>query len=95
MIVAVMSALAEPTRLEGMRFRAAGSQYFACVQMCKLGLCQSWTRRCAKTAHAERGVDRRYAPWLRNRMNSALSLPVAHLVDVALGRDPAVRKAAA
>ena len=41
MILAVLSALAEPTRLEAMRLLADGSEHCVCELMRKLGATQS------------------------------------------------------
>ncbi len=88
MIVAVLSALAEPTRLEAMRLLADGSEHCVCELMGKLGATQSrMSRHMQILKQAALVVDRRDAQWVRYRINPGLPEPLARLVDAALERE--------
>jgi ArsR family transcriptional regulator len=88
MIVAVLSALAEPTRLEALRCLADGSEHCVCELMRKLGATQSrMSRHMQVLKQAGLVVDRRDAQWVRYRINPDLSPPLARLVAAALDRD--------
>lgn len=96
MILAVLSAMAEPTRLEAMRLLADGSEHCVCELMRKLGATQSrMSRHMQVLKHAGLVVDRRDAQWVRYRVNPDLSPPLARLVEAALDCDLAAREAAA
>lgn len=85
MIVAVLSALAEPTRLGAMRLLADGSEHCVCELMQKLGATQSrMSRHMQVLRQAGLVLDRRDAQWVRYRLNPDLPLPVARLVRAAL-----------
>ena len=85
MIVAVLSALAEPTRLGAMRLLADGSEHCVCELMQKLGATQSrMSRHMQVLRQAGLVQDRRDAQWVRYRLNPDLPLPVARLVRAAL-----------
>ena len=73
MILAVLSALAEPTRLEAMRFLADGSEHCVCELMQVL-------------KQAGLVLDRRDAQWVRYRISPELSPSLARLVEAALER---------
>ncbi len=95
MIVAVLSALAEPTRLEAIRLLADGSEHCVCELMRKLGATQSrMSRHMQVLKQAGLVVDRRDAQWVRYRIDPDLSPPLARLVQAALERDLAVGEAA-
>lgn len=88
MIVAVLSALAEPTRLDAMRLLADGSEHCVCELMRNLGATQSrMSRHMQVLKQAGLVVDRRDAQWVRYRINPNLSSPLRRLVDAALARD--------
>ena len=72
-IVAVLSALAEPTRLEAMRFLADGSERCACELMRKLCATQSrMSRHMQVLRQAGMVVDRRDAQRVRYRVRPDL-----------------------
>ena len=87
MILAVLSALAEPTRLEAMRLLADGSEHCVCELMRKLGASQSrMSRHMQVLKQAGLAVDRRDAQWVRYRINPELPQSHARLVEAALER---------
>ena len=87
MILAVLSALAEPTRLEAMRLLADGSEHCVCELMRKLGATQSrMSRHMQVLKQAGLVLDRRDAQWVRYRINPDLSPSLARLVEAALER---------
>lgn len=87
MILAVLSALAEPTRFEAMRLLADGSEHCVCELMRKLGASQSrMSRHMQVLKQAGLVVDRRDAQWVRYRINPELTQSQARLVEAALER---------
>lgn len=87
MILAVLSALAEPTRLEAMRLLADGSEHCVCELMRKLGATQSrMSRHMQVLKQAGLVLDRRDAQWVRYRINPELAPSLARLVEAALER---------
>lgn len=96
MILAVLSALAEPTRLEAMRLLADGSEHCVCELMRKLGATQSrMSRHMQVLKQAGLVLDRRDAQWVRYRINPDLPLSLTRLVEAALERPIMVRERAA
>lgn len=96
MILAVLSALAEPTRLEAIRLLAAGSEHCVCELMQKLGATQSrMSRHMQVLRQAGLVLDRRDAQWVRYRINPDLPPPLARLVEAALERPIMVTERAA
>jgi len=96
MIIAVLSALAEPTRLEAMRLLADGSEHCVCELMRRLGATQSrMSRHMQVLKQAGLVLDRRDAQWVRYRINPDLSPRLARLVEAALDKAPVVGEAAA
>jgi ArsR family transcriptional regulator len=96
MIVAVLSAMAGPTRLDAMRCLADGSEHCVCELMRKLGVTQSrMSRHMQVPKQAGLVVDRRDAQSVRHRINSGLAPPLIRLVEAALERPIVVREAAA
>lgn len=96
MILAVLSALAEPTRLEAMRLLADGSEHCVCELMRKLSATQSrMSRHMLVLKQAGLVLDRRDAQWVRYRINPDLPLVLARLVDAALERPIMVTERAA
>lgn len=96
MIVVVLSALAEPTRLEAMRLLADGSEHCVCELMRKLGATQSrMSRHMQVLKQAGLVLDRRDAQWVRYRINPDLPLSLTRLVEAALERPIMVRERAA
>ena len=96
MILAVLSALAEPTRLEAMRLLADGSEHCVCELMRKLGATQSrMSRHMQVLKQAGLVLDRRDAQWVRYRISPELSPCLARLVEAALERPIMVTERAA
>lgn len=96
MIVAVLSALAEPTRLEAMRLSAGGSEHCVCELMRSLGATQSrMSRHTQVLKQAGLVVDRRDAQWVRYRISPDLSPPLARLVEAALEQEVVIKESAA
>ena len=96
MILAVLSALAEPTRLEAMRLLADGSEHCVCELMRKLGATQSrMSRHMLVLKQAGLVLDRRDAQWVRYRINPDLPPSVASLVEAAVERPIMVTERAA
>ncbi|ULB09604.1 ArsR, metalloregulator ArsR/SmtB family transcription factor [Cereibacter azotoformans] len=88
MIVTVLSALAEPTRLGAMRLLADGSEHCVCELMRKLGATQSrMSRHMQVLKQAGLVVDRRDAQWVRYRINPDLPPPLSRLLDAALSAE--------
>jgi ArsR family transcriptional regulator, arsenate/arsenite/antimonite-responsive transcriptional repressor len=96
MIVAVLSALAEPTRLEAMRCLADGSEHCVCELTRKLGALQSrMSRHMQVMKQAGIVMDRRDAQWVRYRINPDLSPLLTRSVQVASDRGLPINEAAA
>ena len=96
MITVVLSALAEPTRLEAMRILTDGSEHCVCELMRKLGATQSrMSRHMQVLRQAGLVVDRRDAQWVRYRTNPDLSPALARLVAAALDQGLTIEEAAA
>lgn len=96
MIVAVLSALAEPTRLDAMRLLADGSEHCVCELMQKLGATQSrMSRHMQVLKQAGLVIDRRDAQWVRYRIKPDLSPPLARIVEAALELQLTIGEAAA
>jgi ArsR family transcriptional regulator, arsenate/arsenite/antimonite-responsive transcriptional repressor len=96
MIVAVLSALAEPTRLEALRLLADGSEHCVCELMRKLGATQSrMSRHMQVLRQAGLVVDRRDAQWVRYRINPDLPPSLTCLIEAALERPIKVTERAA
>ncbi|MFN3889548.1 MAG: ArsR/SmtB family transcription factor [Beijerinckiaceae bacterium] len=93
--VALLSALAEPTRLAALRILWDGGEHCVCELMHKLGASQSrMSRHMSALKAVGLVVDRRDAQWVRYRRNPAL--PPAHraIVDAVLAVLPEERHAA-
>ena len=70
MILTVLSALAEPTRLAAVRMLRDGSELCVCDLMRALGATQSrMSRHMQVLKQAGLVVDRRDAQWVRYRLN--------------------------
>lgn len=96
MILTVLSALAEPTRLEAMRCLADGSDHCVCELMRELGATQSrMSRHMQVLKQAGLVMDRRDAQRVRYQINPDLPLSIARLVDAALERPIMVKEPAA
>lgn len=85
MILDVLSALAEPTRLETMRILRDGREHCVCEFMGSVGATQSRMSRHMKALkQAGLVVDRRDAQWVRYRRNPNLDKAIAAVVDAVL-----------
>ena len=96
MIISVLAALAEPTRLEAMRLLQDGSECCVCQLMQKLGATQSrMSRHMQVLKQAGLVIDRRDAQWVRYRRNPALRPQIAAIVDAVVAALGNARKKAA
>ena len=87
--ITILSALAEPTRLEALRMVWDGREHCVCELMRELGASQSrMSRHMAALKTAGLLVDRRDAQWVRYRRAPNLPQAVAALVDAALAMPP-------
>jgi ArsR family transcriptional regulator len=89
--VALLTALAEPTRLAALRMLRDGAEHCVCELMEELGASQSrMSRHMAALKAVGLVCDRRDAQWVRYRVRPDLPAHVAALVEAALalpGRD--------
>ena len=96
MVIAVLNALAEPTRLETMRLLSDGSEHCVCEMMRALGATQSrMSRHMQVLKQAGLVSDRRDAQWVRYRRNPDLAPAIAALLDAALSADVSGERRAA
>jgi len=83
--ITILSALAEPVRLEALRMVWDGREHCVCELMRDLGASQSrMSRHMAALKTAGLVVDRRDAQWVRYRRAPNLPQGVVALVDAAL-----------
>ncbi len=83
--ITILSALAEPIRLEALRMLWDGREHCVCELMRGLGASQSrMSRHMAALKAAGLVVDRRDAQWVRYRRAPDLPQAVAALIDAAL-----------
>lgn len=96
MILTVLSALAEPTRLGAMRLLEDGAEHCVCELMVKLDASQSRMSRHMKVLRdADLVVDRRDAQWVRYRRNPDLAPEIIDLLDAVLNAERAFEEEAA
>jgi ArsR family transcriptional regulator, arsenate/arsenite/antimonite-responsive transcriptional repressor len=94
--VAILSALAEPTRLAALRLVWDGQEHCVCELMRELGATQSrMSRHMAALKAVGLVVDRRDAQWVRYRRAADLAPEVSALVDAALALPPREVRSAA
>jgi ArsR family transcriptional regulator, arsenate/arsenite/antimonite-responsive transcriptional repressor len=94
--IALLSALAEPTRIEALRLLWDGREHCVCELMAALGASQSrMSRHMAALKSAGLVVDRRDAQWVRYRRAPRLSAEAIALVDAALALPPTRERHAA
>jgi len=94
--ITILSALAEPTRLEALRMVWDGREHCVCELMRTLGATQSrMSRHMAALKAAGLLVDRRDAQWVRYRRAPHLPQEVVALVDAALALPPSQERNAA
>ncbi len=87
----LLSALAEPTRLEALRLVWDGGEHCVCELMVKLGATQSRMSRHMSALKAVGLVsDRRDAQWVRYRRNADVSEADVRIVDAVLAALPSV-----
>jgi len=96
MILNVLSALAEPTRLSAMHILADHGEHCVCELMERCGATQSrMSRHMGVLKAADLVVDRRDAQWVRYRINPDLPAEIAAAVAAVLAcRKNEDRKAA-
>jgi ArsR family transcriptional regulator len=83
--ITVLSALAEPTRLEALRLVWDGHEHCVCELMKLLGTTQSrMSRHMAVLKAAGLVSDRRDAQWVRYRRAQNLPRSIVKMVDAAL-----------
>jgi ArsR family transcriptional regulator len=83
--VALLSALAEPTRLAALRILRDGTEHCVCELMKELSASQSrMSRHMAALKAVGLVSDRRDAQWVRYRIRPDLPEHVAALVEAAL-----------
>jgi ArsR family transcriptional regulator, arsenate/arsenite/antimonite-responsive transcriptional repressor len=94
--VALLSALAEPTRLAALRIVWDGGEHCVCELMTKLGATQSRMSRHMAVLKAVGLVsDRRDAQWVRYRRNPKLPSATVAIVDAIAAALPEQQKEAA
>jgi ArsR family transcriptional regulator len=94
--ILVLSALAEPTRLEALRLIWDGREHCVCELMQILGASQSrMSRHMAVLKSAGLVTDRRDAQWVRYRRTPKLSREIVKLVDAALALPVVAQRVAA
>jgi ArsR family transcriptional regulator, arsenate/arsenite/antimonite-responsive transcriptional repressor len=85
MILSVLSALAEPTRLAAMRILRDDEEHCVCDSMRRLDATQSrMSRHMTVLKHAGLVVDRRDAQWVRYRIRPDLPTHLRALLAAAL-----------
>ena len=94
--IALLGALAEPTRLEALRVVWDGREHCVCELMSALGASQSrMSRHMAALKVAGLVTDRRDAQWVRYTRAADLPPEVVTLVDAALALPPVQERRAA
>lgn len=89
MILTVLSALAEPTRLEAMYLLKDGREHCVCELMQALGATQSrMSRHMQVLRQAGLVSDWRDAQWVRYRRNPDLAHEIAAVLDAVLAVTP-------
>jgi ArsR family transcriptional regulator len=83
--IALLAALAEPTRLAAMKLLWDGQEHCVCELMQRLGATQSrMSRHMVTLKTAGLVVDRRDAQWVRYRRAPTLSANAVSLIEAAL-----------
>ncbi len=96
MILPLLSALAEPTRLAAIRLLADGDEHCVCELMQALNATQSRMSRHMQTLkQAGLVIDRRDAQWVRYRLNPNLPLNIASVLEAVLDVETETERAAA
>ena len=96
MILSLLSALADPTRLAAIRLLADGDEHCVCELMAVLNATQSRMSRHMQTLkQAGLVIDRRDAQWVRYRLNPDLSQNIASVLAAVLSVEIKSEKVAA
>jgi len=96
MVLDVLSALAEPTRLAALRLLADGGERCVCELMARLGASQSrMSRHMQVLRRAGLVADRRDAQWVRYRLNPDMPEATRRIVLAALAALEAEERTAA
>lgn len=96
MILTVLSALAEPTRLAAMRLLSDNQEHCVCELMHKIGATQSrMSRHMQVLKQAGLVSDRRDAQWVRYRVNPDMPAPVKAVLDAVMRVPASEEKSAA
>ena len=96
MILSVLSALAEPTRLGVIALLADGSEHCVCELMPKLDATQSrMSRHMQVLRQAGLVVDRRDAQWVRYRLNPDMAPEIRQIIKAVLEASEKHERAAA
>jgi ArsR family transcriptional regulator len=94
--VALLSALAEPTRLAALKILWDGGEHCVCELMERLGATQSrMSRHMAALKAVGLVADRRDAQWVRYRRRRDIDAPTRALVRAVLARAAAPERRAA
>ena len=84
-MIPLLSALAEPTRLNALRILSDGGEHCVCELMDRLGATQSrMSRHMSVLKAAGLLIDRRDAQWVRFRLNPDLPPHLKTLIDSVL-----------
>ena len=85
MILPILTALAEPTRLSAMSILWDGGEHCVCELMARLDATQSRMSRHMQTLkQAGLVTDRRDAQWVRYRLNPTLAAELRAILDAVL-----------
>lgn len=96
MVLTILSAIAEPTRLSAIRLLADGDEHCVCQLMQVLDATQSrMSRHMQVLKKAGLVIDRRDAQWVRYRLNPDLPETITNLLDAALAIQTEPQRAAA
>ncbi|MDQ2090341.1 ArsR/SmtB family transcription factor [Marimonas arenosa] len=88
MVLSILAALAEPTRLGAVRLLADGGEHCVCELMAHLNATQSrMSRHMAVLRNAGLVRDRRDAQWVRYRLDPDLSPEIRAVLDAVLAVD--------
>jgi ArsR family transcriptional regulator, arsenate/arsenite/antimonite-responsive transcriptional repressor len=94
--VALLAALAEPTRLGALRILWDGGEHCVCEFMSRLGASQSrMSRHMAALRAVGLVTDRRDAQWVRYRLSSDLAPATRAIVDAVMATVPEPHRRAA
>lgn len=93
MILPVLTALAEPTRLAAMQILSDGQEHCVCELMVKLGVTQSRMSRHMKVlTQAGLLTARRDAQWVRYRLDPKMEPAIKAVLGAVLGAVPEMEK---